>query len=487
MAHQESFPEQAVGYFRLSRKEQALTNAFSAHLTRLILAGLDESQIYWDIEGGTKFDREGYQKVLQLVREGKAMTVVTTRFDRLTRSSLHWELALQELQQAGASVKIIDEANFDINTPDGRLFSRIRAAFAQGEVEELSLRAKKGWENLRRLQIAVNPPFGYIKAKNKHILDTRPFLCKLCDKKEYSKSEIAREVITAFLRAGSLRKCIQYLNIEYGLWRSHHGGVHPGFAGKGMFQWSHTGLSNWLKSPVLRGHLIYFRDTPDPIIFPNTHPDQRLISDEEYKEVEFLLNYNRKRKGFGARKTFGERTRPLSGLIFCAECMSTCFSVAGGPRDGKPRGYSYYQCSSARYRSCSQVKYLRAETIEEELIEKLCERAVQIAEYAGEDVTQKTTPEIEKLKSQLLVLETMAFDPDIEEAKQKLRSRLEKETNTVSSRNASDNSKIEMLACFADTLYWKTLSDSEKLVIYHSLCRRIIVRDKAVISIELLL
>lgn len=480
--------EQAVGYFRLSRKEQALTNAFSAHLTRLILAGLDENQIYWDIEGGTKFDREGYQKVLQLVREGKAKVVVTTRFDRLTRSSLHWELALQELQLAGASVKIIDEANFDINTPDGRLFSRIRAAFAQGEVEELSLRSRKGWENLRRLQIAVNPPFGYIKLNNKHMLDTRPFLCKLDTKKEYSKSEIAREVIQAFLSQGSLRKCIQYLNIEYGLWRSHHGGVHPGFAGKGLFQWSHTGLSSWLKSPVLRGHLIYLRDTPDPIIFPNTHPDQRLISDEEYKEVEFLLNYNRKRKGFGARKTFGERTRPLSGLVFCAECMSTCFSVAGGPRNGKPRGYSYYQCSSARYRSCSQVKYIRAEDVEQALINQLCKRAVQISEYAAApEQQQKTTPEIEKLKSQLLVLEAMAYDPDIEEAKQKLQARLSNLESSNCALATANCELEEMLACFADPLYWRTLNDSEKLIIYHSLCRRIVICDRAVISVELLI
>jgi site-specific DNA recombinase len=478
--------EQAVGYFRLSRKEQALTNAFSAHLTRLILAGLEEDQIYYDIDAGSKLDREGYQKVLQMVRDGKAKWVVTTRFDRLTRSSLHWELALQELQQAGAEVKIIDEANFDINTPDGRLFSRIRAAFAQGEVEELSLRARKGWENLRRLKIAVNPPFGYLKSGGKHVLDTRPFLCKLDGKQELSKSDIAREVVQTFLQAGSLRKTIQQLNVEYGLWRSHHGGRHPGFAAKGLFQWSHTGLSQWLKSPVLRGHLIYLKDTSEPITFYDTHPDQRLISDEEYNQIEFILDYNRKRKGFGARKALNERTRPLSGLIFCAECMSSCFSVCGGPRGGKPRGYSYYQCSSARYKSCSQTKYLRAEDVEEQLINKLCQRAKQISEIAAEETQNSTTPEIEKLKSKLIQLDAIAFDPDIEQTKQKLQDRLEKLLNDLKQQN-EDSSTLKMLVAFEDVYYWKTLSDSQKLLIYHSLCRKILVRDRQVVSIDLLI
>lgn len=476
--------EQAVGYFRLSRKEQALTNAFSAHLTRLILSGLREDQIHWDIDAGSKYDRVGYQRVLDAVRTGKAKWVVTTRFDRLTRSSLHWELALQEIQQAGAQIKIIDEANFDVNTPDGRLFSRIRAAFAQGEVEELALRSRLGWENLRRLKIAVNPPFGYLKNENKHVLDLTPFLCKLHNKQEYSKSDIAREVVASFLREGSLRKCIKYLNEEYGIWRSHWSGIKPGFATKGLFQWSHTGLANWLTSPVLRGHIVYLRDTPDPLIFYNTHADQRLVGDEEYNQIEQILNYNRKRKGFGARKTFGERTRPLSGLVFCAECGSTCYSVASGARGGKQRGYSYYQCSSAKYRACSQISYIRARTIEEALVTALCDRAIQITEFAA-PVAEVTTPEIEKLKSQLLVLESMAYDLDIEVAKSKLRNRLESAKGAMAQTGGGDELTLEMLEHFSDRLYWLTLSDGEKLVIYHSLCDRILIRDKQVVSISL--
>lgn len=374
----------------------------------------------------------------------------------------------------------------DVNTPDGRLFSRIRAAFAQGEIEELALRSRKGWENLRRLKIAVNPPFGYLKNQNKHVLDVIPFLCKLHSKQEYSKSDIAREVVSSFLQAGSLRKCIKYINEEYGLWRSHWGGRKSGFATKGLFQWSHTGLIGWLTSPVLRGHLIYLRDTPDPIIFYNTHPDQRLLSDEEYQQVELILNYNRKRKGFGARKTFGERTRPLSGLIFCAECGSTCYSVASGVRNGKVREYSYYQCSSAKYHACSQVSYIRARTIEEALVSTLCSRAAEISDFAT-PIQQVTTPEIEKLKSQLLVLDAMGFDPDIEQAKSKLRTRLEVDIGDINQAQAGDYGKLEMLECFCDSMYWLTLSDSEKLVIYHSLCNRILIRDKQVVSIELLL
>jgi DNA invertase Pin-like site-specific DNA recombinase len=241
---------QIVGYARVSKKEQAvLSHALEHHLTKLYLYGLTKEQIYYDIERGTAGDRAGYNQVMQLVRAGAVDKVVVSRLDRFTRSALHWELAIQDFRANNVELEVLDESSIDLNTPDGVLFSRIRAAFAQGEVEELSLRSRKGWEHLRRRKVAMHPPFGYIKIQDRHELDQKPFLCLIESRKEMSKAVIAREVIDTFFEAKSLRATIKRINLKYGLARFNHTGPKTGFTAGGLFLWSSSGLSNWLTNP----------------------------------------------------------------------------------------------------------------------------------------------------------------------------------------------------------------------------------------------
>ncbi|MFN6453089.1 MAG: zinc ribbon domain-containing protein [Nostoc sp. EfeVER01] len=50
---------------------------------------------------------------------------------------------------------------------------------------------------------------------------------------------------------------------------------------------------------------------------------------------------------------------PLSGLIFCGECRSACYSVTGSRGRNLPGLNYYFQCKNWRLRACSQKQMVR--------------------------------------------------------------------------------------------------------------------------------
>jgi len=89
-----------------------------------------------------------------------------------------------------------------------------------------------------------------------------------------------------------------------------------------MFRFSKTGLSNWLTNPVLQGHVAYLRKSNSPIIQYDRH--QPLITSAEAQEIESILQLNRSHRGYSGKMKY-----PLSGLVVCGECRSTCYTTTG--------------------------------------------------------------------------------------------------------------------------------------------------------------
>ena len=473
-----------IGYARVSKRDQALyTQALDHHLSKLYQYGLSETQIYFDIEQGKSSDREGFQLVMDLVRGRKVDRVVVARLDRFTRSSLHWELAIQEFQKAKVEFKVLDESSIDLETPDGLLFSRIRAAFAQAEVEELSLRSRKGWEYLRKRKVAMNPPFGYCKVNDRHELDHAPFLCLLDGQQELSKAAIARDTIEAFLEGKSLRQAIKKINHKYGLQRFNHGGPKTGFTAGGIFQWSSSGLRQWLTNPVLCGHLSYLRDRQPQVIY-NTHPDQRLLSDEESRQIQGIIDHNRDVRGWGFRAL----RYPLSGLIFCAVCGGSCYSLtAGASGNRRPRDYYYFQCKNYRVSACSQKKSIRMDVAEAAVVAALTQRAEAIANIAITPPERVEPPELQGLRSQLSQLEAIpGRNPAIEMAKHDLVNQIQAFEHQLLQASEIKGTNQELLTwAFSDPSLWENLSDDDKKAIYKGLVERLEIKEGQVVSIKL--
>lgn len=94
-----------------------------------------------DVSASTGKPREGYTRLLDLIRAGKVDTVVAYHIDRLLRSLVEMEELIPLAEQH--QVKIVTVAgDVDLSTDAGRLVGRILASVARGEVERKAKRQK---------------------------------------------------------------------------------------------------------------------------------------------------------------------------------------------------------------------------------------------------------------------------------------------------------------------------------------------------------
>ena len=81
--------------------------------------------------GGTD-KREGLQRLLKLIQEGKVDCIAVTKLDRLFRSLRQLVTTLDEFQSKGIAFVAIKDA-IDYTTPSGRLFTQILGSLAEFE------------------------------------------------------------------------------------------------------------------------------------------------------------------------------------------------------------------------------------------------------------------------------------------------------------------------------------------------------------------
>jgi site-specific DNA recombinase len=465
-----------VGYARVSNREQAInSHALEQQIERLKAAGA--SNIYVDVESGYKSRRRPeLEKLLEHVRDRIIDEVIVTRLDRLSRKGVQSFAIFEDFLQAGVSLRALDEP-FDLTTAAGRMTAGVLVVVAQHHSDQKTEAVRHGWQHLRDRKVAMNPPFGYIKVNDKHQLDHREFLCLLDTRQVLTKAEIARDIIDTFFQQKTVSLTMRAINLKYGILTICHG---RGRFARDMFRFSPAGLSTWLKSPVLQGHLVYLkkrggkqRNREDWVIHYNTHPDQRLLSDEEAEEIKAILEHNRQVRGYGTTA----QKYPLSGLIFCAECRGACYSLKGN-RGHQPGYNHYFQCKNWRARGCSQKAVVRMDAATEAVIEAISQRAQAISSLAD---TAQPTPEpneLKQLRTQLSQLETIpGNNPVIEQAKRDLRGQIVQWEHSLTQSTQIDDNQRTLLLTFQDKSYWHTLLPEEQQQMFRRLVERVIVRD----------
>ena len=131
-----------VGYVRVSTQDQNLD------LQREALVKADCQQIFEDKASGSRAERPGLNKALELLREGD--TLVVWKLDRLGRSVKHLVDLVGALAKQGIQFKSLTDA-IDTGTPSGRFFFHVMASLAQMERELTVERTRAGLEVARRL------------------------------------------------------------------------------------------------------------------------------------------------------------------------------------------------------------------------------------------------------------------------------------------------------------------------------------------------
>lgn len=456
-----------IAYARVSNVEQSNnSNALEQQVERLKRAGA--SDIYIDIESGyKKKTRKQLDRMMELVRSRQVHEVIVTRFDRLSRNNKQAFSLIEEFVESGVILRALDEP-FDLTTASGRMQVAQLAIYAQYRSDQQSESIKHGWKHLRRTVKAVKPPFGYTVIDSRYHADTEPFLCLTATQEERSRWQVAKEIVEAFWKTESLQGCIKEIHARYGISTHSHHHKAGGLFSRGLFRFSATGMKHWLLNPVLRGHTRYLQSET----IYNTHKD-KLLTDLQAKTIEKQIEHNRKVGGYGSKAP----KYPLSGLIFCGECRSAYYSLM--------KCTLYYQCKNWRYRGCNQKKMVRADSIEQVVIAALIEKAIAITTIAQTSQSPTPNPELQKLQEKLAKLELMEYDPDIEEAKEKLQRRIEDMWYGVKVEESERGDRLELLQAFSEPIVWRAYSDEKKRSIYRALVDRVVVKDGEVVDVVL--
>ena len=475
---------QIIGYGRVSSREQAEnSHALEQQIQRLKDAGATE--ILRDVESGSSNDRTSFQKLLTLIKSGLCDEVVVTRLDRLTRSLPTLRTVIDLFKESGVNLRALDDC-IDFKSAAGKFHLNMLGALSEMEVDRLGERVRHGWSHLRERKVAMNPPFGYVKISDQHQLDYGLFLCLIDSRQELSKAAIARDIVNAFLEKQTLRLALRQINERYGIQTFAHnnepGQSKGGRVAQGVFRFSPGGLCNWLTNPVLQGHLSYLRHKGDRAqTHYNTHSDQALVTDDEARQIEEIISRNKQVRGFGSTAL----KYPLSGLIFCGECRSSCYSMTGSRGKNTPGLNYYFQCKNWRVRSCSQKKVIRMELVEAVVIEKLCTRAEQITTIAERPPSTLLPPELQVLRSELAFYQSAPGHRAIGIVADLKRQIKEFRHQQIQHSQVDQANRELLLRCFSDLLYWKTLLDEEKRDLYRALVDRVVMRDGQVESVSL--
>lgn len=131
-----------IGYARVSTQDQNLELQLEA------LAKTGCQKIFEDKLSGTRADRPGLTKALEIMREKD--TLVVWKLDRLGRSVKQLVDLVNELHKRNIQFKSLTDA-IDTGTPSGRFFFHVMASLAEMERELTVERTRAGLEVARKL------------------------------------------------------------------------------------------------------------------------------------------------------------------------------------------------------------------------------------------------------------------------------------------------------------------------------------------------
>lgn len=453
---------EVVAYARVSSREQAENSAaLDQQIARLKAAGAEIVLI--DTESGREGkedQRSNFQKLMQWVRGGLVKQVIITRLDRLSRSLPTLRKVLNEFQELECVLVALDD-NLDLSTAAGKFHVNMLGAVAEMESDRLSERIRRGKEHFRKEKRASHAPFGYIVRDYRHYPNREPFLCLLADKQEYSKADMARDLIEHYITKKSLNEGCRYFQNRYG-----------------YSEFWQTAFKRWLTSPVLQGDLVYYPKSKNPEIHPNTH--EALISREEAQTIKDILEFNRKVGGFGHRRG----VYPLTGLVKC-ECGGGCVVATGSKGVIK-----YFVCARTRLGRCERKHSVKIEKLENAVIEALISRADEIALFANVGFVEES-PELQDLRIQLADLEALTntrrnVNPAISEAMRKLRNQIEQlqqQTQSQDQINLNNQELLKLVASRHD--FWAEQDTVQKQKFFRALVDHVLVSNGKILQVVL--
>jgi hypothetical protein len=503
----------SVAYARVSTREQAInSHALEQQMARLDAAGAD--LVIFDMQSGKKDDRAGLMRVLAMIEKGEVKEVIITRVDRLGRRVTIIRKCVDIFQKYDIHLRVLDQ-DIALGNAGGKLMLNLLASFAEAEVDQLSERVKHGNQHRRNQKLACScVPFGYTVRNDHYALDHTPFLCLLTDRPDHylnfysqeveplpglSPAQLALDCINIFLVARGEGKAIRHIKDKYGI--QHSDSKKNG--NDKIFHWSSGSLKRWLINPVLQGHTAYHKRQTLPDgrrkslppdqwqIVRDTHPNDRLLAEEQVAEIQQIIDFNASRVGSHLltraweSETAYHEFSYLRGLVFCDECGVKAVTKTRRSKDGQTT-YRYYACRHAR-KGCNNLKGIPKQQLEDALVKYLFQQS-QVNEMDTDALVElpHSTEKLKQLEADLATLEKMQSSSlGLEQCKTDLRQQIHDEKNPFSRRALERKTAQEIIQAGNNLAVWNLLSPDQKVDIIPRVVQRITVANSQVKSIVL--
>lgn len=185
--------------------------------------------------------RPGYEAMTAAMRAGEVGAVICWHNDRLTRHPRELGDLIGALEEARVKVHTVQDGEYDLATPSGRMAARIVGAVARGESEHKSARLRSKMDQLAASGAAPGgrAPYGYRKADTAE--DGTTTGAYIVDKAE---AHVVRRIAKLILRGDSLLSIARTLTAE---------GV-PTRTGKA---WHHSTVRQVVTNPAVAGRRVH--------------------------------------------------------------------------------------------------------------------------------------------------------------------------------------------------------------------------------------
>lgn len=318
-------------YYRLSRDEDeelnSLTNQRKIIYDYAVSHGHEiVGESFDDNVSGMHFNREGINKIYDVVEAGRIDAVIVKDLSRLGRHRTQTALFIDYLQEHNVRVLSATE-NIDTFNENDDLIIGFKGLVNDFYARDGSRRVRTGFRQKQKEGIVMIPPFGYFKDKNtKQVVIVE------------EAAETVRLIYSLYLSGLGMKAIARQLNTEkrktpaemqMQLLRKREPHTRDDIRKKNI--WDATMVSRILQDEFYAGTLICHKSERNKInkTFRFTEPDEQfrhenfvpaIISREMWEQVQILLT---QRKEARARAGPGRRMLRYGGLLRCGDCGRT--------------------------------------------------------------------------------------------------------------------------------------------------------------------
>ncbi len=199
----------AVAYIRVSTEEQAkegtsLDNKVERIQGYCEYKGFDLADILRDegVSGGKNKNREGFERILERIKQNGFDAIVVYSLDRLSRDMLTLLSFERLLNESDIELHTI-EGQIDTSTPDGFMSYAMRAFVGEMERRQTKYRTKQALQHKKQKSEVVGKiPYGYKRDGDALVEDPEEHRTKKMANRLYSRGKTVSDVVSALNKKG---------------------------------------------------------------------------------------------------------------------------------------------------------------------------------------------------------------------------------------------------------------------------------------------